>query len=223
MGYSAERKKWPKWPTCALVVGMISMSFVADLQAEEVEGKSSQIERETHSTESENGVAPDKDCLPSCRPGYLCLEGRCVSPCNPPCPGGEVCSRNGKCIPAVPYATTALPARSATPGYGYASQPSRTSLGSSTEMFDQDKYNKFEKIKKDGDLLVGVGLLLALGSVPLYVVSAVNENKDDDIALVCNLGAAALDIIGTTMLIVGIVKTVTGNKGMQKAKTGQIW
>ena len=70
---------------------------------------------------------------------------------------------------------------------------------------------------------MGVGIILALSSVPLYMVSAFNESQDDDIALVCSLGAAALDIMGTTMLIAGIVKSVTGNKGMQKAKTGQIW
>ncbi|MCP4675995.1 MAG: hypothetical protein GY854_10915 [Deltaproteobacteria bacterium] len=39
-------------------------------------------------------------CNPSCRSGYLCHSGRCVSPCNPPCESGDVCLRSGKCIPA---------------------------------------------------------------------------------------------------------------------------
>ena len=37
-------------------------------------------------------------CFPKCRSGYLCSpEGKCVSECNPPCAGSEVC-RAGECI-----------------------------------------------------------------------------------------------------------------------------
>jgi hypothetical protein len=40
-------------------------------------------------------------CVPSCRQGFVCSRGRCVSPCNPPCAAGEVCSRGGHCVPTV--------------------------------------------------------------------------------------------------------------------------
>ena len=36
-------------------------------------------------------------CFPACRSGFVCApDGRCVSPCNPPCSGSEVCSA-GEC------------------------------------------------------------------------------------------------------------------------------
>jgi hypothetical protein len=38
-------------------------------------------------------------CFPTCRVGYTCLEGACVSMCNPVCPRGEQCTANGECIP----------------------------------------------------------------------------------------------------------------------------
>ncbi|MFW6050711.1 MAG: hypothetical protein ACODAU_06025 [Myxococcota bacterium] len=39
-------------------------------------------------------------CVPPCRSGHLCHEGRCVSACNPPCPQGERCTPQGRCVPA---------------------------------------------------------------------------------------------------------------------------
>jgi hypothetical protein len=53
------------------------------------------------------GAAPDAasgpkryDCDPICRPGHQCVEGKCVSLCNPPCAADEVCQGLGKCLPA---------------------------------------------------------------------------------------------------------------------------
>lgn len=40
------------------------------------------------------------DCDPICRPGFVCANGQCVTPCNPPCPGDQVCAGFGKCVPA---------------------------------------------------------------------------------------------------------------------------
>ncbi|MDB4984954.1 MAG: keratin-associated protein 10-4 [Myxococcaceae bacterium] len=37
-------------------------------------------------------------CLPSCRAGYVCVTGQCVSACNPVCPIGEYCTEQGQCI-----------------------------------------------------------------------------------------------------------------------------
>ena len=39
-----------------------------------------------------------KSCHPTCRDGYHCKEGRCVSDCNPPCRGNRVCNSQGKCV-----------------------------------------------------------------------------------------------------------------------------
>lgn len=37
-------------------------------------------------------------CLPSCRSGFTCVGGQCVSACNPLCTAGERCTSEGECI-----------------------------------------------------------------------------------------------------------------------------
>lgn len=43
------------------------------------------------------GPADAQQCFPSCRAGYLCHQGRCISACNPPCAGDQTC-RAGECV-----------------------------------------------------------------------------------------------------------------------------
>lgn len=38
------------------------------------------------------------ECFPSCRSGYVCHRGECVSACNPPCPSGKTCTDAGRCV-----------------------------------------------------------------------------------------------------------------------------
>ena len=38
-------------------------------------------------------------CQPICSPGFACQGGRCIPQCNPPCEGGEMCSRKRLCEP----------------------------------------------------------------------------------------------------------------------------
>lgn len=40
---------------------------------------------------------PPPTCEPSCRPGFTCVRGACVSACNPECPAGEFCTSAGLC------------------------------------------------------------------------------------------------------------------------------
>ena len=47
-----------------------------------------------------------QECVPSCRDGYLCLKGKCVEACNPPCPEGEECMSDGQCVPKAPAEPT---------------------------------------------------------------------------------------------------------------------
>ena len=42
------------------------------------------------------------ECVPACRTGYLCMEGQCVSACNPPCAAWERCTANGECVARAP-------------------------------------------------------------------------------------------------------------------------
>ncbi len=37
------------------------------------------------------------ECLPTCEPGFECVQGKCESMCNPPCGASEVCTDIGQC------------------------------------------------------------------------------------------------------------------------------
>jgi hypothetical protein len=41
-------------------------------------------------------------CFPSCRSGFLCSAGQCISACNPPCAAGETCTAAAECVTNVP-------------------------------------------------------------------------------------------------------------------------
>lgn len=45
------------------------------------------------------GAAAQTECFPACREGYACVEGQCVSACNPPCAQGERCTAQAECVP----------------------------------------------------------------------------------------------------------------------------
>ncbi len=48
----------------------------------------------------EQGGAKVSQCVPECRPSFVCLEQRCVSKCNPACVEGEICTEMGQCVGA---------------------------------------------------------------------------------------------------------------------------
>lgn len=41
-----------------------------------------------------------QECVPACRSGYVCHEGRCIDACNPACPVGQRCEAGGVCVDA---------------------------------------------------------------------------------------------------------------------------
>ena len=45
-------------------------------------------------------------CTPECRIGYVCVQGRCVSRCNPRCAAGDECTNEGQCVPRGSAAST---------------------------------------------------------------------------------------------------------------------
>jgi hypothetical protein len=38
-----------------------------------------------------------QECRPGCRAGYACIDGACVSACNPPCAADELCTADASC------------------------------------------------------------------------------------------------------------------------------
>lgn len=56
------------------------------------------------------GPATGAQCVPACRSGYICVQGQCVSACNPPCPAGQQCTAEGECVAAQPSAVAPAPA-----------------------------------------------------------------------------------------------------------------
>lgn len=42
--------------------------------------------------------AGDAVCAPTCRSGFVCIAGDCVSACNPACGPGETCTSEGECL-----------------------------------------------------------------------------------------------------------------------------
>ncbi len=63
-------------------------------------------------------ATPPAMCRPTCREGFVCVEGQCVSACNPPCEFGQVCTGSGQCeivggdAPAAPPPASASSTRS---------------------------------------------------------------------------------------------------------------
>jgi len=66
---------------------------------------------------------PAAECVPGCRSGYVCVDGSCVSACNPPCGEGERCVGAGVCEPEKPAAPTAPPPLGAAPAAPEVSAP----------------------------------------------------------------------------------------------------
>lgn len=44
------------------------------------------------------GPAAPAECFPSCRAGFVCHQGQCISACNPVCENGLLCSPQGTCV-----------------------------------------------------------------------------------------------------------------------------
>lgn len=54
---------------------------------------------------SAQDVVSAQQCVPSCRTGFVCIAGNCVSQCNPPCPDSETCTADLQCVPKAPVRT----------------------------------------------------------------------------------------------------------------------
>jgi hypothetical protein len=54
-------------------------------------------------------AVPTAICTPGCRGGFSCVQGRCVSDCNPACGPGAMCGADGQCLKASPSSSAESP------------------------------------------------------------------------------------------------------------------
>jgi hypothetical protein len=53
-------------------------------------------------TQTPPPAAPAPSCIPACRSGYVCIQGQCISACNPPCSAGQTCTPDAQCLATPP-------------------------------------------------------------------------------------------------------------------------
>src|SRR5689334_13501096 len=114
---------FPKTTACAPVLLLTFLATAAgaqDLPAWE-SGAGAAAETPVEPPPSAPDVAGEPApvaCFPSCRRGYLCVSGQCVSACNPACGADEICTAEGECLSRQP---AAAPAAQAAPAAAPAS------------------------------------------------------------------------------------------------------
>jgi len=68
-------------------------------------------------------------CFPTCRDGFTCHQGQCISLCNPACPAGLECVEGRRCEPPLPQSAAARPYEPAPPPVKGFDERSHTLLG----------------------------------------------------------------------------------------------
>jgi hypothetical protein len=92
-------------------ISLVSVLALAAGTAAADPRSSSSVSSAVNATPVSAGGIPDPSapvCAPACRAGFTCLQGACVSACNPGCGDGEQCTSDGQCV-----AKTIAPKRTA--------------------------------------------------------------------------------------------------------------
>lgn len=140
-------------------------------------------------------AAGESSCFPTCRVGFTCIGGQCVSACNPPCAAHERCTAEGECVgkgaatapvpapvpapaptpppsaapppTAEPPAPTPPPEAPAEPSPAPQPEPAATSSGDATPTSEPEAPSGQPAPGLAGHFLLapGLGLDLALGDV----------------------------------------------------------
>ena len=108
------------------------------------------------------------ECLPTCRAGFLCHKGVCISACNPPCNTGYECNAEAACVPSapVPGATSAVVVTDVTAAYRAQRQKIREQRAA-----DRLKYRKSPRFllqMNSGMAAVGEDLDFAIFISPAF-------------------------------------------------------
>jgi hypothetical protein len=90
---AASRSRRRRFAACARLVAL-SLSLVATAQGAP-KGRGGRAAKRPTAAASAEAEA----CVPDCRSGFACIEGQCLSKCNPLCGEGERCTDAGECEP----------------------------------------------------------------------------------------------------------------------------
>jgi len=158
-------------------------------------------------------LAANAQCYPECREGFACRDGICVSPCNPTCAAGEVCTREGRCIPSSePIAPAAAIAAAAVPVASYpSSAPALDPNG-------RRQFKNYQGMHSSGTALIIVGILGMGTAIGLAAAAGIRSADSGDSYFEDPVFwiAALLEAVSTPLLIVGIVNVSRGNSGMRR-------
>ena len=85
--------------------------------------------------------ASSLECIPACRPSFICAQGKCVSACNPPCGPNESCAPDGQCViqtvaPAAAPFSAPIAVAPTQPGQTTATQPVSNAAASSSHFHE---------------------------------------------------------------------------------------
>jgi len=161
---------------------------------------------------------PTAGCMPACREGFRCQDGSCVSPCNPTCPAGEICTTNGLCLPETP---PAAPPVAIVVGSTRSQPYDRTWQGSSRNTVMDVEYGGWtaSDIETYGDQSSRIGggaFMIVFGSLGMIasgvlggVASSGTMGADDTTALW--LVAAGVDLVSIALFIPGIALATKGS------------
>jgi len=160
---------------------------------------------------SDGPPATQAACVPACRTGYVCVDGRCVMACNPPCAAEERCTAQGECEPR----TMATSSEFAT-GASDEPTPETTAPDASSE---RPTRRNSTGMMVTGIALAGVGGLVALSGLPLLLMgdtrechtSVVNETQYCSGTNFTGVGAGMV-IAGGVLATIGIPLIVIGAK-----------
>ncbi len=180
-------------------------------------GASAEERRETPA--SDGPPATQAACVPACRAGYVCVDGRCVMACNPPCAAEERCTAQGECEPRAmatsrEFSTDASDAPMPEPTVDDASSERPTRRNSTGMMVT-------------GIVLAGAAGVVALSGLPLLLIgdtrechtSVVNGTQHCSGTNFTPLGAG-LVITGGVLAAIGIPLVVIGAKRVPAGSRG---
>lgn len=154
-------------------------------------------------------------CVPACRDGYLCIEGDCVSACNPPCDPGQTCNSDGSCSAESAASTVVIvPPTNACVSDSQCRHPRTCEAGQCqvTSTYLTALLSEARTATIVGAVMMSVGAAIMIGSSGAFATGLANKRRgesDDDAYLA---GYTVLGIGGVVLISGSIPLAVGGSK-----------